>query len=53
MSLRKDSEYIINAAIEAVKPDRAVERALKGHAFSDVRLGTIAVGKAVWLWQTR
>ena len=48
MGLREDSNYIVEAAIRAVKPDNAVERALKTHTFLEGRLVTIAVGKAAW-----
>ena len=48
MSLREDCNNIISAAIEAVKPDRAVKNTLKNHVFSSGRLITIAVGKAAW-----
>ena len=45
--LRKDAEIIARAAIEAVKPDAAVERALGGMHFpGDVFL--VAAGKAAW-----
>ena len=45
--LRADAEYIARTAIEAVKPDEAVRRALeKAELSSDVYL--VAVGKAAW-----
>ena len=46
-SLRMDAERIARAAIEAVKPDEAVRRALKNTALSE-RVHLVAVGKAAW-----
>ena len=45
--LRADAEKIVRSAIEAVKPDEAVCRALKNAALSD-RVYLVAVGKAAW-----
>lgn len=45
--LRMDAERIARAAIEAVKPDEAVRRALKNTVLSE-RVYLVAVGKAAW-----
>ena len=45
--LRRDAEMIARSAIEAVKPDRAVERALEGMTFPG-RVFVVAAGKAAW-----
>ena len=45
--LRADAEAAALAAIDAVLPDKAVERALKGKRFPG-RVFPIAVGKAAW-----
>ena len=45
--LRADAEIIARSAIEAVKPDEAVRRALKNTALSS-RVYLVAVGKAAW-----
>ena len=45
--LRMDAERIARAAIEAVKPDEAVRRALKNTVLSE-RVHLVAVGKAAW-----
>ena len=45
--LRHDAEVIVRAAIAAVLPDRAVERALEGMEFSG-RVFLVAAGKAAW-----
>lgn len=45
--LRADADAIIAASINAVKPDEAVSRALKGRAFSG-RVVLVAAGKAAW-----
>ena len=44
-NLRADAEKIITRAIEAVLPDAAVERALKGKTFLG-RVYLVAAGKA-------
>ena len=46
-SLRMDAERIARSAIEAVKPDEAVRRALKNTVLSE-RVHLVAVGKAAW-----
>lgn len=46
-NLRADAEKIITRAIEAVLPDAAVERALKGKTFLG-RVYLVAAGKAAW-----
>lgn len=49
MSLRQDSDWIIQKALEAVQPDAAVERALAGRDFGGGgRLVLVAIGKAAW-----
>lgn len=45
--LRADADRIVSASIEAVKPDAAVARALKGKQFPG-RVVLVAVGKAGW-----
>lgn len=45
--LRMDAERIARSAIEAVKPDEAVRRALKNTVLSE-RVYLVAVGKAAW-----
>jgi len=45
--LRSDAETIVRAAIEAVKPDAAVQRALKDLTFPG-RVFLVATGKAAW-----
>ncbi|MCI9549081.1 MAG: DUF4147 domain-containing protein [Oscillospiraceae bacterium] len=45
--LRKDAEDIARSAIEAVRPDDAVKRALAGFRPED-RVFLVAVGKAAW-----
>ena len=45
--LRADAEKIVRSAIEAVKPDEAVRRALKNVTLSS-RVYLVAVGKAAW-----
>lgn len=46
-SLRYDAENIVRAAIDAVRPDAAVSRALHNCTFSG-RVLVVAVGKAAW-----
>ena len=48
MSLRRDAQKIIDAAITAALPDTAVKKALKGVAFPDGKLVLVAIGKAAW-----
>jgi len=45
--LRSDAERIIRSAIEAVKPDAAVQRALENITFPG-RVFLVAAGKAAW-----
>ena len=45
--LRNDAETIVRQAIEAVKPDEAVRRALEQVQLTD-RVYLVAVGKAAW-----
>lgn len=46
-SMRQDGRAILDCAIKAVLPDRAVRRALEGRSFPG-RVVLIAVGKAAW-----
>jgi len=48
MQLRKDADFIIKASIEAVLPDAAVARALKGADLGSGKLILVAIGKAGW-----
>jgi len=48
MSLRDDSNKIIESAINAALPDTAVKTALKDEDFSGGRLLLISIGKAAW-----
>ena len=48
MQLRSDAETIIAAAIDAVKPDEAVERALASFVPGPGRTLLVAAGKAAW-----
>ncbi len=45
--LRADAEAIVRAAIEAVSPARAVQKALQNRTFSG-RVYLVAAGKAAW-----
>lgn len=47
MSLRSDAQIIISRAIQAVQPDAAVGRALRGREFPG-RVVLAAAGKAAW-----
>lgn len=47
MSMREEGRWIIDHAIRSVKPDKAVENALRNRTFSG-RIVIIAVGKAAW-----
>ena len=46
--LREDAEKIIHASIQAVMPDRAVEKALKDYRGNGGRTILVAAGKAAW-----
>jgi hydroxypyruvate reductase len=46
-TLRQDADAILSAAIQAVQPDSAVRRALRGHTFGG-RIVLVAAGKAAW-----
>ena len=46
-TLRKDAETIARAAVDAVKPDAAVRRAVEAMTFSG-RVYLVAAGKAAW-----
>lgn len=45
--MRRDADAIVAAAIQAVQPDEAVVRALKGEKFSG-KVVLVAAGKAAW-----
>ena len=47
LTLRKEADSIVKAAIRAVQPDAAVERALKGRTYPG-RVFLVAAGKAAW-----
>ena len=46
-TLRSHADIIISAAIRAVQPDAAVQRALQGQTFPG-RVLLVAAGKAAW-----
>jgi len=46
--LRKDCNAIVKYALEQVRPDAAVKRALGGRDFGSGRLVVVAAGKAAW-----
>ena len=46
MSMRKDAQQIISAAIQAALPDTAVQKALANRSFGSGRLLLVAAGKA-------
>lgn len=48
MDLRRDADFIINAALQKVMPDQAVEQALRGKCFGGGRVYLAAAGKAAW-----
>lgn len=48
LDLRKDARQIIEAALEAVKPDQAVKKALSGIQLPEGHLILVAIGKAAW-----
>lgn len=48
MSLRKDADIIINAAITAALPDAAVKKALQEIDFGSRKIHLVAIGKAAW-----
>jgi len=48
MSLRDDSNKIIESAINAALPDTAVKKALQDEDFSGGKLVLISIGKAAW-----
>lgn len=48
MSLRQDADEIIQASIQAVLPDEAVTKALKGKSFGNGKVYMVAAGKAAW-----
>ena len=48
MTLRKDAEYIIDAALKAAMPDTAVEKALQNFEVPKGKLVLVSAGKAAW-----
>lgn len=48
MGLREDADWIIQKSIQAVLPDEAVAKALKGKEFGQGKIYMVAVGKAGW-----
>lgn len=48
MSIREDANHIIQSALLAAQPDRAVRSALEQASFGPGRLTLIAAGKAAW-----
>ena len=48
MSLRKDADQIMRAALRAAQPDTAVAKALDAAQFGPGRLVLVAAGKAAW-----
>lgn len=48
MGLREDADWIIQKLIQAVLPDEAVAKALKGKEFGQGKIYMVAVGKAGW-----
>jgi len=47
-SLRADAGQILNAALQAVLPDSAVQSVLAGRSFGHGRLVLVSIGKAGW-----
>lgn len=48
MRLREEADQVIRKSIQAVLPDEAVSKALKGKNFSQGKIYMVAVGKAGW-----
>lgn len=48
MGLREEADQIIKKSIQAVLPDEAVAKALRGKEFSQGKIYMVAVGKAGW-----
>lgn len=48
MGLREEADQIIEKSIQAVMPDEAVAKALKGRKFGQGKIYMVAVGKAGW-----
>ena len=46
--MRKEARQVIDAALRAVLPDNAVQRALRGYTPPPGRLALVALGKAAW-----
>ena len=46
--MRKEARQVIDAALRAVLPDNAVQRALRGYTPPPGRLVLVALGKAAW-----
>ncbi|MBR5571152.1 MAG: glycerate kinase [Oscillospiraceae bacterium] len=48
MSVNRDAQKIIDAALAACMPDQAVRRAMSEHTVTDGRVILVAIGKAAW-----
>ena len=48
MTLREETNQIIQKSIQAVLPDEAVAKALQGRTFGPGKIYLVAVGKAGW-----
>jgi len=48
MTIREDADTIIRESINAVLPDKATEKALRGKNFGNGRIRLVAAGKAAW-----
>lgn len=48
MTVREDADFIIRESIQAVLPDEATVRALKGKEFGSGEVRLVAAGKAAW-----
>ena len=48
MPIKRDAQQIIDAALTACLPDRAVRRALADHTLADGRVFLVSIGKAAW-----
>lgn len=48
MTLREEADQIIQKSIQAVLPDEAVKRALRGRKFGPGKIYMVAAGKAGW-----
>lgn len=48
MTLREEADQIIQKSIQAVLPDEAVAKALRGRSFGQGKIYMVAAGKAAW-----